>query len=67
MDWSRYYSSRGPQAVVSHRDEMIAEQKLGRDFTVINGDTPSLPLPQEPCSPLTTETPSRRAWDFKLL
>lgn len=44
---------------------MIVEEKLGWDFTVINGDMPSLPLPQELCSPLTTESPLRRAWDFK--
>lgn len=52
-----------PRAVVSHRDEMIADEKPGWDLTVINGDVPSLPLPQELCSPFSVEAQRRRAWD----
>lgn len=44
---------------------MIAEEKREWDFTVINGDVQSVPLPQELFFLFTTEMLLRRAWDFK--
>lgn len=48
------YPCRSPAAVVSHRDEMIAEEKAGCVFTVINGDVQRLPLSPRSRVPLLT-------------